>query len=161
MFSTIDYEKELENIIEEKVKDLLWYYVRLVNRILITHIHGSQSYVMKKFGLPVEIEVSSSYFEYGSEIRVRTYLSEPVINYIIKRVAKEIRENCTATQIRTKALRNILTRELKSASGGISAILSDNNRSSSESINQAGGAGEEVQHEEGGHSSEGSNEGNL
>jgi len=161
MFSTIDYEKELENIIEEKVNDLLWHYVRLVNRILITHIHGTQSYVMKKFGLPVEIEVNSSYFEYGSEIRVRTYLSEPVINYIRKRVAKEIRENWTVTQIRTKALRNILTKELKSSSGGISALLSDNDRSSSESINQTGGAGEEVQHEERGYNSESSNESNI
>ncbi|MCQ5337278.1 MAG: hypothetical protein NO475_03675 [Candidatus Methanomethylicia archaeon] len=161
MFSTIDYEKELENIIEEKVNDLLWHYVRLVNRILITHIHGTQSYVMKKFGLPVEIEVSSSYFEYGSEIRVRTYLSQEIIDYIRKRVKKEIKENYTATQIRTKALRNILTKELKSSSGGINAILPDNNRSSSESANQTGGAGEEVQHEEGGHSSEGSNESNL
>jgi hypothetical protein len=161
MFSVIDIEKEIENMIKEKTNDLLWHYVGLVNRVLVTQIHGTQNYILKKFGLPIEIEVSSKFFEYGSEIRVRAYLSQEIIDFIKEKVRKEIKDNYTATQIRTKALRDILTKELKASSGGINAILSNNDRSSTESANQTGGAGEEVQHEERGHSSESSNESNL
>jgi hypothetical protein len=94
-------------------------------------------------------------FETGLEAHIRFYFDAEDIKKLRDIIANELRRNYTDTQIRLKALKDILVERLSAPSGEFGALLSDNHSGSSENTDQNGGDREEIRDNEGRATNEG------
>jgi hypothetical protein len=135
-----DYVKEY---VKSRVKEVLENLVVKMDGVMRGYLGAAQATIMRYYGFKPVMEVTSSMFEYGVEYRITLHIDPRDVARIEEIARRELEDK----HIRIKALRKILAQELKSTSGGVSALLSDMHTGSRESVKEAGGGGAEVRGE--------------
>jgi hypothetical protein len=135
-----DYVKEY---VKSRVKEVLENLVVKMDGVMRGYLGAAQATIMRYYGFKPVMEVTSSIFEYGVEYRIVMYIDPKDIRRIEEIARRELEDK----HIRIKALRKILAQELKSTSGGVSALLSNMHPGSGEGVEETRGGGAEVRGE--------------
>ena len=149
-------EKLGEKLVENEVRKLLLYYVNAFTNRLVTFINAAQSWAISYLGIPFRVETSQTRIENGVEVVIHAYIDPEVVGKIREVVERELKKEWGDSKTRLRALKYILADELRSSTGGVSALLSDMYSSTSESPNKTRRARAEVRAEERGSTTESS-----
>jgi hypothetical protein len=146
-----------EEYVKSRVREVLENLVLKMDGVVKGYLGAAQAAIMRYYGFKPVVEVTSSMFEYGVEYRIVVYIDPRDV----KRIEEIARRELEDKHVRIKALRKILAQELKSASGEVSALLSDLYPGSGEGVEEAGGGGAEVRGEKRRSSRKSANKGTL
>jgi hypothetical protein len=124
-----------EEYVKSRVREVLENLVLKMDGVVKGYLGAAQAAIMRYYGFKPVVEVTSSMFEYGVEYRIVMYIDPRDV----KRIEEIARRELEDKHVRIKALRKILAQELKSASGEVSALLSDLYPGSGEGVEEAGG----------------------
>jgi hypothetical protein len=132
-----------EEYVKSRVREVLENLVVKMDSVMRGYLVATQSAIMRYYGIKPVMEVASSIFEHGVEYHIKMYIDPSDVRRIEEIARRELEDK----QVRIKALRKILARELKSTSGEVGALLSNMHTGSREGVEETGGGGAEVRSE--------------
>jgi hypothetical protein len=142
-----------ERFIEKMLND--------IDKIVTAYLSVAVKKIRNAYNLNFDINVQHSFVDRGHQYVVTITVPPETVELVKKTTERLLYEQRLDTRIRIKALRQILLRELESATGGLSAVLQHRGQSPGEGSDQAGGGGEEVRSEKGGSNSQGAPQGSV
>ncbi len=157
----LNIEEGLRRIVEEEYTRYMYYATKRLRNVILGNIYGGVNRFRQAYGFEPVVEVIDNSTGDTIEIVVTARFSEETREKVKKIIEKSIREKFTGTRLRIKALHALVKSELKSATGGLSAVLHNYGKSSSEGYDKAGGGGEEVRNQEGGFNNQSTDEASL
>jgi hypothetical protein len=144
MSISLTFEEAFEKEVNEELKRVLRFLRKKMIRFLKAYSFVALHKVEEFYKISPRFELEIKPFETGLEAYIRFYFDTDDIKKLRDIIANELRQKYTNTQIRLKALKDILVEKLSTPSGEFGALLSDNHSGSSENIDQDGGDREEI-----------------
>lgn len=161
MSEDIITEENIRRFAEEEAERVTLYLIRRAFYIFTSYINGAVHLYEQRFKVPLNIEMQHVRIKNGVQIYVKLYLDPETVGRIRESVYKHVKQNYMDVRMRLKILKNIIKREFKTCSGGVSALLHDIHPGSGESVDAIGRIRKKVWREKRGLADEGSDEGDI
>jgi hypothetical protein len=152
-------ESALESYIRSRAAEVMEYLKKIFRNFIVNYAHGAANRFRQLYGIqPILNFQVRSEGDYDALV-VECALPPDTYEKVRRAVERRIRAERGLGRIRIKALYELIRGELESATGELGAVLPAGPQPAPEGLHKAGGGGEEVRDQEGGHSDEGADEG--
>jgi len=157
--SDIFSETEIDKFVEQKVQQVIDYFLGKSRLSLVTYVNGWVRSMKFNYGINLVVETVVEPNPDEIIMHIRAYIPPNEIENIRKTVRESVAKGLIDTKTRIKILGDIVRWKLMPSTGEMDALLQALHKYSSKVAGEAGGDREEGYNEEGGSDSKGDSEG--